>query len=114
MRAAEDELTDSLIRVGYGDWCDPVRKPGMERVGGRCTPQQTSPTITSSLLFAHAAELMSKISLLLDEQTDSARFSHLYKKVGDQFHDEFYDSQSGHYGSQTADAMALRFGIAPN
>ncbi len=113
MRAAEDELTDSLIRIGYGDWCDPVRKPGMERVGGRCRSQQTSPTITSSLLFAHAAELMSKISLLLDEQTDSARFSHLYKKVGDQFHDEFYDSQSGHYGSQTADAMALRFGIAP-
>lgn len=113
MQAAEDKLEGSLIRVGYGDWCDPVRKPGMERVGGRCTPQETSPTITSSALYAHAADLMSRISSLLDRQDDSARFSELYDSVSKQFHREFYDPVTGHYGSQTADAMALRFGIAP-
>ena len=113
MQAAEEVLSDSLIRVGYGDWCDPVRKPGMERVGGRCTPQQTSPTITTSALFAHGADLMSKIASVLDEQTDSARFGELFDRVSKQFHTEFYDPATGHYGSQTADAMALRFGITP-
>ena len=113
MQAAEDKLQGSLIRVGYGDWCDPVRKPGMDRVGGRCTPQQTSPTITSSALYAHAADLMSKISSILDRQAQSVRYRELYDSVSKQFHAEFYDPATGHYGSQTADAMALRFGITP-
>ena len=113
MQAAEDELTESLIRMGYGDWCDPVRVPGMERVGGRCTPQQTSATITSSALFAHAANLMSRISSVLENPADSRRFENLFDEISQQFHLEFYDPESGHYGSQTADAMALRFGIAP-
>ena len=113
MQAAEANLTDSLLRMGYGDWCDPVRKPGMERVGGRCRPQQTSATVTSSALFAHAADLMSRIAAVLDKSTDEVRFSDLYQSISRQFHAEFYDSESGHYGSQTADAMALRFGIVP-
>ena len=113
MRAAEKALEGSLIRVGYGDWCDPVRKPGMERVGGRCTPQQTPAAVTSSALFAHAADLMSNISSLLGKPTDSLRFRNLYDNISEQFHAEFYDPETGHYGSQTADAMALRFGIVP-
>ena len=113
MQAAENNLSDSLLRIGYGDWCDPVRKPGMDRVGGRCRPQQTSASVTSSALFAHSADLMSKIAAVLGKSTDEVRFRDLYQNTSRQFHAEFYDPASGHYGSQTGDAMALRFGIVP-
>ncbi|MBD1388626.1 family 78 glycoside hydrolase catalytic domain [Neiella sp. HB171785] len=111
MDAAESKLDNGLLRIGYGDWCDPVLKPGMGRK--RCNPQHTSPTITSSALLAHGANLMSKIAALLGKDADAARYQSLFGAISEQFHNEFYNPETGHYGSQTADAMALRFGIAP-
>lgn len=113
MVAGEAELDNSLIRKGYGDWCDPVRTPGTPRVNGRCTPQHTSPTITSSALFAYSAKLMAKISIELNKPEQAAHYNRLFEQMSTQFHTEFYDKQSGHYNSQTADAMALMFEIAP-
>ncbi|MDO6693309.1 family 78 glycoside hydrolase catalytic domain [Aliiglaciecola sp. 3_MG-2023] len=111
MQAGEAKLEDSLLRIGYGDWCDPVRKPGMGRQ--RCNPEYTPPTATSSALFAHTANLMAKISSLLNKPSEAKHFSHLYNRIAKQYHQEFYDPDTGHYGSQTADAMALQFGLAP-
>ncbi|WP_377110242.1 family 78 glycoside hydrolase catalytic domain [Pseudoalteromonas sp. R86517] len=111
MQLAESKLDNGLLRIGYGDWCDPVLKPGMGRK--RCNPQHTSPTITSSALLAHGADLMSKIAALLNEADKSQQFTDLFQAISAQFNKEFYNPQTGHYGSQTADAMALRFGIAP-
>ncbi len=111
MQAAERKLDNELLRIGYGDWCDPVKKPGMGRK--RCNPEYTSPTATSSALLAHSANLMSKISRLLDKPKKTEHFTKLFKRVSQQYHAEFYDPKTGHYGSQTADAMALQFDIAP-
>lgn len=113
MNFGQSELSDYLIEKGYGDWCDPVRKPGMERVGGRGTPQQTQPAITSTALFAHAANLMSTIANVVGNKADESKFEQLYQNISTEFHRAFYDPEAGHYGSQTADAMALRFGITP-
>ncbi|MGJ8691806.1 MAG: family 78 glycoside hydrolase catalytic domain [Thalassotalea sp.] len=111
MQLAESKLDNGLLRIGYGDWCDPVLKPGMGRK--RCNPQHTTPTITSSALLAHGADLMSKIATLVNEPEKSKQFSDLFQSISTQFNQEFYSADTGHYGSQTADAMALRFGIAP-
>ncbi len=111
MAAGEDKLENNLLRMGFGDWCDPVLEPGMDRK--RCNPQHTSPAITSSALFAHSANLMAKIASILNFQDDMTYYSALFKSISEQFHHEFYDVESSHYGSQTADAMALRFDIAP-
>ncbi|KMT64851.1 family 78 glycoside hydrolase catalytic domain [Catenovulum maritimum] len=111
MRSAESKLDNSLLRMGYGDWCDPVLKPGMTRK--RCNPEYTTPTITSSAFLAHGADLMAKISGLLNKPEKVEHFSKLYQRISEQFNKEFYDAETGHYGSQTADALALRFGIAP-
>ncbi|WP_245953157.1 family 78 glycoside hydrolase catalytic domain [Alteromonas aestuariivivens] len=113
MKAGENVMENDLIRIGYGDWCDPVRVPGTPRVNGRCSPQHTVPTITSSAFFAHSADLMAKISTLLGKTEQAAHFFALFDNISDQFNQEFYNPQTGHYGSQTADALALRFGIAP-
>ncbi|MCM2680676.1 alpha-L-rhamnosidase [Echinimonas agarilytica] len=111
MQAGEAKLENDLLRIGYGDWCDPVLKPGMGRK--RCNPQHTSPTITSSALFAHGADLMSKIASLLGRGSDSEHYGQLFRRLSDAFNAEFYSAKTGHYGSQTADAMALRFGMTP-
>ncbi|WAJ71926.1 family 78 glycoside hydrolase catalytic domain [Catenovulum adriaticum] len=111
MNAAEKQLTNNLLRKGYGDWCDPVLKPGMTRK--RCNPEYTTPTMTTSGFLAHGAELMSKMSALLNKPEQAKHYQALFNRIAAQFHKEFYDPKTGHYGSQTADAMALRFGIAP-
>lgn len=111
MRNAEAQLSNDLLRTGYGDWCDPLPKPGMNRE--RCNPQHTLPTMTTSGFVAHGAELMSKMAALLNKPEDAKHYHALYKRIAAQYHHEFYDPATGHYGSQTADAMALAFGFAP-
>ncbi|EWH10529.1 alpha-L-rhamnosidase [Catenovulum agarivorans DS-2] len=113
MAYGETQLTDYLTTNGFGDWCDPVPAPGVPRVGGRGRPQQTSTLVTSSALFAHASDLMAKIADVLNKQADAERFSALFNNIKNSFHNTLYDPVTGHYGSQTADAMALRFGIVP-
>ncbi|EWH10518.1 alpha-L-rhamnosidase [Catenovulum agarivorans DS-2] len=111
MDAAESQLTNNLLRKGYGDWCDPVRKPGMTRK--RCNPEYTLPTMTTSGFLAHGAELMAKMSTLLNKPEKAKHYQALFERIAAQYHKEFYNPATGHYGSQTADAMALRFGLAP-
>jgi alpha-L-rhamnosidase len=113
MQAGEAKLNNSLLRIGYGDWCDPVKVPGTPRVNGRCSPQHTTPTITSSALFAHTANLMAKISDLLNKPEEAKHYAALFTQISNQFNQEFYDKVSAHYKSQTADAMAIMFEIAP-
>lgn len=111
MQAGEAQIDNGLIRIGYGDWCDPVPKPGMTRK--RCNPEYTSHIITTSVLYAHSANLMSKMATLLGKPDDAKHYAGLFKSVGAQFHKEFYNAETGHYGSQTADAMAIMFDLAP-
>lgn len=113
MDAGENRLQNNLLRIGYGDWCDPVKIPGTPRVNGRCSPQHTTPTITSSALFAHTADLMAKISVLLNKPEQAQHYQALFKNISRQFNKEFYNKKTDSYGSQTANAMAIRFKIAP-
>ncbi|MBU2883525.1 glycoside hydrolase family 78 protein [Psychrosphaera sp. B3R10] len=113
MTAGEAKLESSMLRIGYGDWCDPVVNRGADRVNGRCASERTTPTLTSSALFAHTANLMSKISTLLNKPEGTAHYSKLFRQITTQFNTELFDSTSNSYGSQTADAMAIAFDIAP-
>ncbi|GEA09877.1 alpha-L-rhamnosidase [Alteromonas sp. KUL49] len=114
MNAGEAELENNLLRKGYGDWCDPVVTPGTPRVNGRCSPQHTTPTQTSSAFYAHTANLMSKIANVLNKPNDVERFSTLFNTIANQFNVEFFDQQSSSYGSQTANALAIMLDIAPD
>ncbi|MCF2946953.1 glycoside hydrolase family 78 protein [Paraglaciecola aquimarina] len=114
MTAGEAALEDALIRndrYSYGDWCDPVREPGMTRK--RCNSEYTAPVKTTSALLAHSANLMAKMSELLNKPEKAKHFSQLFSLISQQYHQEFYNTETGSYGSQTADAMALQLDIAP-
>ncbi|WP_111979571.1 family 78 glycoside hydrolase catalytic domain [Algibacillus agarilyticus] len=113
MTFGQSQMSEYLINNGYGDWCDPVPAPGVPRVGGRGTPQWTTTGVTSTALFTQAANYMSKIANVLNKPDDKEKFITLYKNLSQGFHQAFYDAKTGHYGSQTADAMALQFGITP-
>jgi alpha-L-rhamnosidase len=114
MDFGETQLSNYLLKKGYGDWCDPVVAPGTPRVKGRGVPQHTSTTVTSSALFARAADLMSRMATVLDKPAVQQRFNTLFKNIRSHFHQHLYNEQTGHYGSQTADAMALRFNLTPD
>lgn len=113
MDAAQKKLDNSLLRIGYGDWCDPVKVPGTPRVNGRCSPQHTSPTVTSSALFAHTANLMAKISNVLQKPQQAKLYTALFEQIKNQFNKELFDPSTQSYSSQTANAMAIMFEIAP-
>lgn len=113
MDFGQSQMSDFLINSGYGDWCDPVPAPGTPRIGGRGTPQWTSTTVTSTALFTQAANYMNKIAKVLNKSADASQYQTLYQNLSNGFHNALYDPETGHYGSQTADAMALQFGITP-
>ncbi len=114
MTAGEAILDNALVRndrYSYGDWCDPVREPGMTRK--RCNSEYTPPVKTTSALFAHSANIMAKISALLNKPNKVEHFNQLFNAISKQYHEEFYNLETSSYGSQTADSMALQFDIAP-
>lgn len=113
MNAGESQLDNSMIRNGYGDWCDPVVTRGPHRINGRCASERTTPTLTSSALFAHTANLMSKISAVLNKPAQQKHYSDLFNQISARFNQELFNEESNSYGSQTADSMAIMFGIAP-
>ncbi|WP_395344418.1 family 78 glycoside hydrolase catalytic domain [Ningiella sp. W23] len=114
MSAGEENLENSLIRKGYGDWCDPVKTPGTPRVNGRCSPQHTTSTFTSSILFAHSANLMAKISRIINKPEQAEYYAALFNQIRSQINTELFDAQNASYNSQTANAMAIMFDVAPD
>jgi alpha-L-rhamnosidase len=113
MDFSQTQMTDYLISEGYGDWCDPVYAPGVSRVGGRGTPQWTSTTVTSTALFTQAANFMSQIAQVLGKNEDIEKYRTLHNNMKQGFHTALYNPDTGSYGSQTANAMAIQFGITP-
>jgi len=104
---------NGIIAKGYGDWCDPVRKPGDERVGGAGKPQQTTPAITTSALFIKACQDMQLLANALGESDKANQYSQWEHEAIKAFNQAFYKDQEASYGSQTADSMALCFEIVP-
>lgn len=103
-----------IISKKYGDWCDPVRKPGDERKGGAGKPQQTPMPLTSTALFVKACSVMEDLSSMLGKDGEARKFAQWKKETVAAFNREFYSESVRSYGSQTADAMALCFDIVPD
>ena len=99
--------------VGYGDWCDPVRVPGTPRVGGAGKPQHTTPEVTTTGLFIYGADCMRRIAAVLGDAEGVKQYTAWYNEAAAVFQERFFDKARKSYGSQTADAMALSFGIVP-
>lgn len=106
---------DQLINPNhyYGDWCDMLPTPGMTRPDGACRGFNTKGELTANALISHAYTLMTQIAVELGNDADAARYGGRRDAFRAAFHAAYFDKALGHYGSQTANAMAISFDIVP-
>lgn len=95
--------TNNLVHQGYGDWCPP---------GGN-TNMQCPPALSSTAFHYATLRVMSEFALAFEKPADAARFAQEAEAVRAAFNREFRDFETGNYGSQTGNALALRFGLRP-
>lgn len=101
----EEEVKDGLIKEGYsyGDWCPPGGNKEMD----------TPPQLTASALYYQSNKLMSHMAKLLGKQQQSKKYAKLASQTKKAFNGKFFDSSGADYGSQTANSMALHYGLVP-
>ncbi|WP_185960255.1 alpha-L-rhamnosidase [Erythrobacter insulae] len=107
----DDRVTDPFHY--YGDWCDALPELGMERPLGRCASFSTPGDLTATALMARVFQQMSDMADRLGRDEDAKAFGQRYDDVSAAFNRAYYQGEASGYGSQTANAMALQFGIAP-
>ncbi len=95
---------NGIVVRGYGDWCPP---------GGN-TLMEASPNLTSTAFFYATLRIMSEFANALKKPDDSAEYLKLAEETKTAFNQNFFKADTGGYGSQTADAVALRFAITPD
>lgn len=99
----EDMSAGHIVPHGLGDWCPPVVE------GSTTCPVKFS----STAYHYYDLTLMEKMAGLLEKADDAARYAALRQSVQKALVDTFYNQQMHTFGSLTADAMALDYGIAP-
>jgi len=95
---------EGIVVRGYGDWCPPGGNKNME----------CSPNLTSTAFFYATLNIMEQFAQQLGKTDDAANYAQLAAETKTAFNKKFFDAQTGGYGSQTADAVALRFNIHPD
>jgi alpha-L-rhamnosidase len=99
-----------ILTHGLGDHMEP-------QAGGvsRFAPTQTSPRLTSTAYYFYDVWLLARIADVLGHDDDARRYFELAGEIKKAFNREFFDESAGYYGSgtQTANALALCFGMVP-
>lgn len=99
-----EEIADHhLILDGYGDWCPP----------GLLEPIECPPALTSTAFYFLVASIMARSASVLGHTDDAARYTQLADIIQTAFQQKFYRPSNHTYGSQTANAVALGFGLVP-
>lgn len=99
-----EQSDGGLLKNGYGDWCDPLNST---------RPTYTSPELTTTIWFHETGRIMAEAARALGDTQSSERFAEWLPKIRRALHEHFFDSNLGTFGSQTANAMALQYGLVP-
>lgn len=94
---------DGIVHAGLGDWCAPGSVPG-----------NTPIPITSTAIFYLDAVIMHKAAQLMGKTEDAKAFAQLAEQIRESFNRHFFDGEKCTYGSQTADVLALAWGLVPD
>ena len=95
---------DGIVTRGYGDWCPPGENKSME-----CPPP-----LTSTALYYGTLRMMADFARLLGRNEDVTNYANLAETTRTAFNQKFFDEKNHSYGSQTANAVALRFSLSPD
>ncbi len=94
---------EDIVNQGYGDWCPPG---GNEHI-------ECPVPLSSTALHIAALRLMADAARLLEKPAEAECFAAAAQRFHAAFNRRFYDVKAHSYGSQTANVLALRFGLAP-
>lgn len=107
---------DHVVDVGLGDWLP----PGSGTTADTMKPPE-GPAITSTAYYFRMAEIVSEAAGVLGHEDDVAEYAARSEKIGETFHDRFWDRDRGHYRTgeveeyrQTSNVFPLAFGIVPD
>lgn len=99
---------NGILSYGLGDWYDiGPKEPGVS--------QLTSLGVTATAIYYADLTTLGGMARLLGQREDAERLEATARLVRAAFNDKYYNSQTGVYdrGSQTAYAMPLVLGMAP-
>lgn len=92
-----------IVPYGLGDWCPP---------GGNSNIDCPIP-LSSTAFHYHDVDLLTQSAVVLGKVNDAIRYTTLRDSIKTAFIEKFYDKESHTYGSQTANSMALDYGLVP-
>lgn len=95
--------TKHIVPYGLGDWCPPE---------GNNTIDCPIPLSSTAFHYLDVA-ILARTAAIIGKNDDALRYNELKDKIAAAFVTEFYDKENKTFGSQTADAMALDFGLVP-
>lgn len=93
---------DFIVHAGLGDWCAPGSLSG-----------NTPIPLTSTAVFYLDASMMHRVAKVLGKEEDAVSFAQLAQAIRESFNRHFFDAENRTYGSQTADVLALAWGLVP-
>jgi alpha-L-rhamnosidase len=102
---SDDRAREWILTGGYGDWFDPGEGP---------EPSHTPEALTTTAWFYESARATAVLAQRLGHTTEAEELTRWRLQIAEAFRAQFYDTNRHSFGSQTADAMALRFGLAPH
>ncbi|MFW6145849.1 MAG: family 78 glycoside hydrolase catalytic domain [Planctomycetota bacterium] len=100
-----DLAEDGILAGGYGDWFDP---------GVSAHPRFTPEALTTTAWYHGCAAAGSRMAAHLGRDAPARRFAAQAERIARAFVERFYDANHHTFGSQTADATALQFGLVPS
>ncbi len=95
---------DRVIYGGLGDWCPP----------GTNTRMDCDPKISSTALYYNDLTILKNAAGVLNFKADSVVFADSAALIKKSFITKFFDVKTNSYGSHTADALALNYGLFPD
>ncbi|MFO7644050.1 MAG: hypothetical protein R6W95_06675, partial [Desulfosarcina sp.] len=103
-----DRASGHIVDFGLGDWYDlGPNPPGYS--------QLTPVPLTATAITFECASRLADIASHLDRADDARRYRSIAREIGEAFNARFLQADTGTYatGSQTAQAMPLVLGLAP-
>ncbi|MDP4183812.1 MAG: family 78 glycoside hydrolase catalytic domain, partial [Bacteroidota bacterium] len=97
------KTTKHIVYQGLGDWCPPE---GNNKID---TPIE----FTSTAFHYLDVSIMEQVANILRKTDDAQKYAEEKRLIAKEVIANLYNSQTKTYGSQTADAMALDFGLIP-
>jgi hypothetical protein len=99
---------DRIVSHGLGDWYDiGPRGPGVA--------QLTPIALTATAFYFQDTQILAQTARLLGKAEEAERYSQEASRIREAFNETFFDASKGYYstGSQTANAIPLVMGLAP-